>query len=157
RYFSTPRDIAVYLPPDYAKDRGRYPVLYMQDGQNLFDPETAFGGQDWRAEVAADDLIVRGVIEPIVIVGVYHTGASRIGESTPARGRYGRFLARELKPFIDRAYRTRRGSADTAVGGSSMGGLVSLEAGLRLPSVFGKVAAMSPSVWCDGRSILGAV
>ncbi len=153
----------VYLPPGYSAD-ARYPVFYLQDGQNLFDPATAYGGQDWQADITADELITGGTIEPIVMVGVYNTGAHRVSEYTPTRdpgtgkggkgGRYARMLAHELKPFIDREYRTKTSAADTAVGGSSLGGLVSLEAGLLYPGVFGKVAALSPSVWWDQRSIL---
>ncbi len=166
-YLSTPRNIVVYVPPGYDASTSRYPVFYLQDGQNLFDPATAFGGQDWRADVTADDLILHSVIEPVLLVGVYNTGVRRISEYTPTRDsefrkggkadRYAQMLARELKPFIDSQYRTRRGAVDTAVGGSSLGGLASIEAGLLYPGVFGKVAVMSPSVWWDQRSILGMV
>jgi len=166
-FLSTPRNIVVYVPPGYDASTDRYPVFYLQDGQNLFDPATAFLGQDWRADVTADDLIVRGVIEPLLLVGVYNTGVRRISEYTPTRDarmrkggkgdRYAQMLARELKPFIDAKYRTRRGAVDTGVGGSSLGGLVSLQAGLLYPRVFGKLAVMSPSVWWDQRSILDIV
>lgn len=166
-YLSTRRDILVYVPPGYDSSRDRYPVLYLQDGQNLFDPATAFGGRDWCVDVTADFLISRGIIEPLIIVGVYNTGVRRISEYTPTRDprirkggkgdRYAQMLARELKPFIDKQYRTRRGTADTGVGGSSLGGLVSLQAGLLYPRVFGKVAAMSPSVWWDQHAILALV
>jgi predicted alpha/beta superfamily hydrolase len=166
-YLSTPRDVLVYLPPGYDAAADRYPVFYLQDGQNLFDPATAFGGQDWRADVTADELISSGAIPPLLLVGVYNTGVRRISEYTPTRDaqyhkggkgdRYARMLARELKPFIDSKYRTKRGAADTGTGGSSLGGLVALEAGLLYPRVFGKVAVMSPSVWWDQRSILEMV
>ena len=166
RYLSTPRDIVVYLPPGY-KEGGRCSVLYLQDGQNLFDPATAFAGQDWRADVTADRLILGGAIEPLILVGVYHTGVRRISEYTPTRDtfcrkggkadRYARMMARELKPFIDREYRTRRQAAHHGVGGSSMGGLVSLVTGLLYPEVFGRLALLSPSVWWDNRSILETV
>jgi predicted alpha/beta superfamily hydrolase len=164
RYLSTSRELVVYVPPGYDSSLDRYPVLYLQDGQNLFDPATAFAGQDWRADITADDLIVRGVIEPAIIVGLYNTGVRRISEYTPTRDprcgkggkgdRYAMMLAREVKPFIDSAFRTRRPAADTGVGGSSMGGLVALEAGLLYPRVFGKLALLSPSVWWDQQSIL---
>jgi enterochelin esterase-like enzyme len=166
-YLSTPRDIIVYVPPGYDESAARYPVFYLQDGQNLFDPATAFAGQDWHADATADDLIAHGVIEPMLLVGVYNTGVRRVSEYTPTRDpqshkggkadRYAQMLARELKPFIDSEYRTRRTAADTGVGGSSLGGLASLEAGLLYPRVFGKIAVMSPSVWWDQRSILGMV
>ena len=167
RYLSTPRDVMVYLPPGYEAGTGRYPVLYLQDGQNLFDPATAFGGRDWRAGQTADELIARGVIEPLIIAGVYNTGVRRISEYTPTRDRklrkggkaerYAEMLVRELKPFLDHEYRTRKAATDTGVGGSSLGGLVALQAGLRYPRVFGKLALVSPSVWWDDRSILALV
>jgi predicted alpha/beta superfamily hydrolase len=167
RYLSTPRDLVVYLPPGYDSGAFRCPVLYLQDGQNLFDPHTAFGGQDWRVDVTADDLILRGTIEPLIVVGVYNAGVRRISEYTPTKDarrrkggkgeRYARMMAHELKPFIDREYRTRRSAAYSGVGGSSLGGLVSLETGLRYPRVFGRLAILSPSVWWDNRSILEMV
>lgn len=164
---STARDLIVYLPPGYYDTSDRYPILYLQDGQNLFDPATAFAGQDWHADVTADDLIDRGLIEPIIIVGLYNTGVRRVSEYTPTRDpyrrkggkgdRYAKMIAREVKPFIDSAFRTRRSAEDTGVGGSSLGGLVSLEAGLLYPRVFGKLAVLSPSVWWDQHSILKLV
>jgi predicted alpha/beta superfamily hydrolase len=166
RYLSTPRDIVVYLPPGYDS-ADSCPVLYLQDGQNLFDPHTAFGGQDWRADVTADDLIRRDAIEPLIIVGIYNTGVRRVSEYTPTKDphrrkggkgdRYAKMLAHELKPFIDREYRTRRSAVHNGVGGSSLGGLVSLETGLLYPRVFGQLAIFSPSVWWDNRSILEMV
>ena len=167
RFLSTSRDLIVYLPPNYEPDGCRCPVLYLQDGQNLFDPATAFGGQDWRADVTADELILQGAIEPVILVGVYNTGSRRISEYTPTRdprtrkggkaGRYAEMLAREVKPFIDREYRTLKAAAYTGVGGSSLGGLVSLMAALHYPRVFGRVAVLSPSAWWDRGSILKMV
>jgi predicted alpha/beta superfamily hydrolase len=167
RYLSTPRDIVVYLPPGYDSVAAPCPVLYLQDGQNLFDPQTAFGGQDWRADVTADELIRCGAIEPLIMVGIYNAGIRRISEYTPTKDarrrkggkgdRYARMTAHELKPFIDREYRTRRAAAHTGVGGSSLGALVSLETGLLYPRVFGRMALLSPSVWWDNRSILDMV
>jgi len=166
RNLSTARNLIVYLPPGYEAGADRYPVLYLQDGQNLFDPATAFGGQDWRADVTADQMIGRRAIQPLIIVGLYNTGVERISEYTPTRDhrrtggkgdRYAAMLAREVKPYIDAAYRTERGAAHTGVGGSSMGGLVSLAAGLLYPRVFGRVAILSPSVWWDQQSILKMV
>jgi predicted alpha/beta superfamily hydrolase len=167
RFFSTKRDLIVYVPPGYESGETRYPVLYLQDGQNLFDPATAFAGNDWHADATADQLILRGAVEPLILVGIYNAGARRISEYAPTRDRrtrkggkaenYASMLAREIKPFIDRHYRTRKGAADTGTGGSSLGGLVSLTTGLRYPGVFGKLAVMSPSVWWDGRVILRMV
>jgi predicted alpha/beta superfamily hydrolase len=161
------RHVFVYLPPGYAREHHRrFPVLYMQDGQNLFDPNLSFiHGQDWRLDETAQSLILRGSIEPLIIVGVDHAGVSRADEFTPTRdqrrgegGRadaYGRMLASELKPWIDRHYRTRPGPDDTGLGGSSLGGLVSLHLGLTLPDVFGRLAVMSPSLWWDRRVVIG--
>jgi predicted alpha/beta superfamily hydrolase len=164
RYLSTARQIAVYLPPGYETSDARYPVFYLQDGQNLFDPATAFGGMDWRADITADELILDGRIEPLILAGVYNAGVRRISEYTPTRdrlsrkggkaARYAQFLAREVKPFIDQTYRTRKAAADTAVGGSSLGALVALMAGIEYPRVFRKLALLSPSVWWDDHSIL---
>ncbi len=152
----------VYVPPGYDQGDARMPVLYLQDGQNLFDAETAFWGQEWRADEAADGLIEAGVIEPAILVGVYNTGVRRISEYTPTRDpqrrkggkgdRYSHMLARELKPFIDAEYRTSR--SGHGVGGSSLGGLVALEAALLYPRVFTRAAVISPSVWWYRRSIL---
>lgn len=167
RYLSTSRDLVVYLPRGYDPHSGRYPVLYLQDGQNLFDPSTAFLGQDWSVDVTADEMIHSGAIPPVLIVGINNTGVRRISEYTPTRDprrrkggkadRYAQMLAREIKPFIDTEYRTHKSASHTAVGGSSLGALVSLEAALRYPGVFGNVAVLSPSVWWDGRVIVDMV
>lgn len=154
----------VYLPPGYDTSEARYPVLYLQDGQNLFDPATAFGGSDWRADLTADEEIRRGRIAPLIIVGLYNTGVRRISEYTPTRDRllrkggkaerYAQMLAREVKPFIDHQYRTRKSADEAGVGGSSLGALVSLMTVLSYPRVFGKLALLSPSVWWDRHAIL---
>jgi predicted alpha/beta superfamily hydrolase len=161
-----PRDVTVYLPPGYD-DANPCPVLYMHDGQNLFDPKTAHvPGQHWRLGETADALIAAGTLPPLIIVGIANTGPSRIHEYTPTRDArlgggladdYGRFLVEELKPFIDRTYRTRTDAASTGLGGSSLGGLVTMHVGLRRPEVFGALAVMSPSVWWDRRVILSSV
>ncbi len=136
----------------------------MQDGQNLLDPATAFAGNEWRADLTADQLIRHGVIPPLLIVGIHNTGAKRISEYTPTRDktfrkggkgeRYAQMLAREVKPFIDKEFRTFKAAQATGVGGSSLGGLVSLQCGLLYPRVFGNIAVISPSVWWDNRVIL---
>ncbi len=160
------RQLAVYLPPGYHAEVDRaYPVLYMQDGQNLFDGRTSYvPGQHWHLKETADNLINEGAIEPLIIVGVYHAGPRRVEEYTPSvdpnfkvgggAELYGRVLAEELKPFIDGAYRTKRGREHTGVGGSSLGGLVSLYLGLTRGDTFGRVIAMSPSLWWDGCWLL---
>jgi predicted alpha/beta superfamily hydrolase len=166
KFLNADRDLIVYLPPGYDADKKRrYPVFYMHDGQNLFDGATSFiPGKEWRVDETAQALIASGKIEPLIIVGVYNAGAQRIDEYTPTPdakvkqgGRadlYGRLLVEELKPFIDSQYRTLRGPKETGLGGSSLGGLVSLYLGLKYPQVFGKLAVVSPSVWWDNRMIL---
>jgi predicted alpha/beta superfamily hydrolase len=173
------RDVLVWLPPGYegstdvlrsfdeSSTNVRYPVLYMHDGQNLFEPETAFQkGEHWRVGETATELIEAGRIEPLIIVGIYNTGESRLNEYTPTddvrlggghADDYGRMIVEELKPLIDLTYRTRPDAANTGVAGSSLGGLVSLHLGLTHPAVFSKIAALSPSVWWDRKAILKTV
>lgn len=165
QYLPDDRDVIVYLPPDYesAPDR-RYPVLYFHDGQNVFDSDTSFGGVEWRADETAEAMIHEGAIVPIIMVGIYNTGVSRIHEYTPSSGPfgssegkaslYGCMILEELKPFIDGEYRTLQGPENTGMAGSSLGGLVTLYIGLSRPDVFGKLAVMSPSVWWDHGVIL---
>jgi len=161
-------DFIVYLPPRYdAEPDWRYPVLYLQDGQNLFDPETSFiKGNYWRVGETADELIAAGEVEPLIIVGIYNTGPRRIEEYTPFQdvrlggGRadaYGQMLVEELRPFVDYTYRTLPGAENCGMGGSSLGGLVSLYLGLRYTWVFRKLGVMSPSVWWRDRAILKTV
>jgi predicted alpha/beta superfamily hydrolase len=161
------RDVTIYLPPGYAeRESSRYPVLYVQDGQNLFEPHRAFvPGQHWRLAEAADAAIYVRTASPMIIAGVDHAGPARIDEYTPTldvsrkaggkADRYGRLLLEELKPLIDARFRTI--ANDTAIGGSSLGGLVALHVGLRHPHVFRAIAALSPSVWWDDRVILREV
>jgi enterochelin esterase-like enzyme len=151
------RDVIVALPPDYFSSRRRYPVLYLQDGQNLFDGSTSFvKGSFWDVQTTSDRLTEEGAIEPLIAVGIYNTGVARMEEYTPMRdpnlgggkaNLYGRLLVEELKPWVDQTYRTLDGPAHTGVGGSSLGGLVSLYLGLTWPHVFGRLAVLSPSVW----------
>ena len=162
------REIIVYLPPTYeAEPDRRFPVLYMQDGQNLFDPNTSYvAGKPWFLDQAAEAGIREGRVEALIIVGINHAGDKRIDEYTPTKDlkrkggkadRYARALAKDIKPFIDVEYRTLPCPMNTGIGGSSLGGLVSLWIGLNNPDVFGRVAAMSPSAWWDRRTIVRAV
>jgi predicted alpha/beta superfamily hydrolase len=157
RFLRNQRDLIVYTPPGYRDQPGRrFPVLYLHDGQNLFDGATSFiPGQDWHVGQTADDCIQSGIVEPLIIVGMYNTKA-RIREYTPTHvpklgggraDRYAKFLLEEAKPFVDREYRTLNDSHQTGIGGSSLGGLVSLYLGLKHARTFGKIAALSPSVW----------
>ncbi len=159
------RDISIWLPPTYGTDPGRrYPVLYLHDGQNLFDPRTSYvPGRTWRAHSTADRLTREQLIEPLILVGVANAGHHRMDEYTPSRdwrhggGKgplYARLLVDELKPLIDSSFRTRPGPQDTGLAGSSLGGLISLAIGLDYPQVFGKLGVLSPSVWWNRRDIL---
>jgi len=167
KYLEHDRTVLVYLPPGYEPSSDvRYPVLYLHDGQNVFDQATSFS-QEWRVDETAQELIVGGRIAPLIVVGVYNTGEHRLDEYTPTSrpdkgggghaDDYGRMLVEELKPFIDREYRTLSDAANTAMGGSSLGGLLTMHLGVRYPAVFGKLAALSPSVWWDDRVILAEI
>jgi len=157
KFLSKERDVVVWLPPGYDADKEkRYPVLYMHDGPSVF--------VNWRLDEIAERLIASKEIEPLIIVGVANGGTEddRFNEFTPTRvnskggnaDQHGRMLIEELKPVIDSEYRTLTDSAHTAVAGSSLGGLASLYLGIKYPETFGKVAAMSPSVWWDNKVII---
>jgi predicted alpha/beta superfamily hydrolase len=159
------RRVWVYLPPGYEENtEARYPVVYMHDGQNLFDRSAAFGC--WLADQALDQGAANGTIREAIVVGPEATSARMIDYTPsvdPGRGEGGgadaylASLATELKPLVDRELRTLRGREDTAILGSSLGGLVSAWAGVRGAGTFGLVGAMSPSTWWDSTMILGAV
>ena len=163
KFLRNQRSLAVYLPPGYEEQPlRRFPVLYLHDGQNLFDGATAFNGQDWHVGPTADGEIDGGRVEPLIIVGIYNTGKTRLREYTPTSvprlgggraDRYGRFLLEEVMPFIHREYRADGEGWKTGIGGSSLGGLVSLYLGMSRSDVFGKIAALSPSVWWNQRVI----
>src|SRR5438876_3806364 len=160
------RDIIVYLPPGYDTNKAkRYSVFYIHDGQNLFDGATSFiPGQEWRVDEVAQSLIAAGKIDPLIIVGIYNTGAERVNEYIAAQDAkykaggkadlYGRFLVEELKPFIDKTYRTEKDARHTGLGGSSLGGLISLYLGLKYPTVFTRIAVVSPAVWWADNQIV---
>ena len=157
------RALAIYLPPSYAENPlKRYPVLYAHDGQNLFNASTAFGGVEWGMDETANALIGNGAIDEVIIVGVYNGDANRIYEYTPCcdpqyggggADKYERFLIDTVKPYIDQNFRTRTGKQDTALIGSSLGGLVSFYIGRRNPAVFGKLAALSSSFWWNNQAL----
>ena len=167
--FVQSRDVFVYLPPHYDTDPDRhFPVLYLHDGQNVFDVRAV--GAEWRVDETAERLIQSGEVEPFLVVGVANTPA-RIDEYTPTRSRlrpdlpamgglgnaYGRFLVEELKPFIDRTYRTLPEPGATALGGSSLGGLITLYLGLQYPGTYGALLVVSPSIWWENQRILQIV
>lgn len=142
------RNVVVWLPPGYSSTaRKRYPVLYMHDGQNVFDPKTSSFGVDWQADETCTRLIQQGNIPPIIIVAVYCNGPERREEYSPGtKGTaYMDFLIHQLKPMIDSTYRTQTKPKHTYVGGSSMGGLISFMLVWEHPEVFSKAICMSPA------------
>ena len=162
------RDVHVYLPPGYDEAGDRlYPVLYLHDGQNVFDTSTSFAGIEWGVDETAEQLVRAGRIPPIIIVAIDHAGERRADEFAPTRDthrnaggeadRYARFVVEELKPYIDRTFRTRADAPHTAIGGSSLGGLVTLHIGLAHARTFGALAVLSPSIWWDRRAVLERV
>jgi len=158
------RALRIYLPPSYAENPAkRYPVLYMHDGQNLFDARTAAFGVEWRVDETVNRLVAAGVLDEVIVVGIDNT-PERIAEYTPCcdpkygGGRidaYSRFVTETVKPYVDRSYRTLPGKDDTAIMGSSLGGLASVYIAQRQPNVFGKAGAMSGSFWWNGRAPAG--
>ncbi len=151
---NTSRKIWLYLPPDYATSTKNYPVLYMQDGQNLFDNATSFSGE-WQVDETLNTLFANGDYGAIV-VGIDNGGGARLDEYSPWNNpQYGggdgddymNFLANTLKPFIDANYRTRAEPAMNAMIGSSMGGLIATYGACEHPDAFRKVGSMSPAYW----------
>jgi enterochelin esterase-like enzyme len=156
----TPRDLYVYLPPGYQTDtEARCPVLYMHDGQNCWDdPTEPFGHGGWQVNLIADRLIAAGKIEPVIVVGIPNT-PDRVREYGPgadilsaADHAYIRYLIRDVKPAIDHRYRTKPGPAHAFLMGSSMGALISLQAALLHPEVFGGAACLSPALWFEDHN-----
>ena len=142
-----PRDVIVWLPPSYETNKTkRYPVLYMQDGQNLFDPQTSSFGVDWQLDESADSLIKAGAIREIIIVGIYNTIDRNEEYIDSKQGHaYMKFVVDILKPFIDKNFRTLPERQNTAVGGSSAGALISFMLLWEYPEVFSKAACLSPA------------
>ncbi|HLL51918.1 MAG TPA: alpha/beta hydrolase-fold protein [Myxococcaceae bacterium] len=161
------RSLIIYLPPSYAENPlKRYPVLYMHDGQNLFDPSTSFGGVEWRVDETANAQIGGGHMDEVIVVGVYNAGGNRIYEYTPCcdpqyggggANQYEAFLLNTVKPYVDQTYRTLTTRENTAMMGSSLGGLVTFYIGWRNPAVFAKTASLSSSFWWNNRSMVSTV
>jgi predicted alpha/beta superfamily hydrolase len=153
------RDIVVYLPPSYSTGARRYPVIYMQDGQNLFDAATSFAGVEWQVDETLEALSADRL--EAIVVGIPHGGEHRLYEYTPPinpwwRGggdRYVAFVVETLKPIVDQTFRTQPDREHTGILGSSMGALLSLYAYFDRPEVFGRCGAMSPSLWV-GRGVI---
>ena len=151
------RRVWIYLPPDYATSNKRYPVLYMHDGQNVFDDLTSFAGE-WSVDETLDSIGSHS--GEMIVVAVDHGGDKRINEYCPYdMEKYGKgegdkyvdFLAKTLKPFVDKTYRTQKDKKNTFVAGSSMGGLISMYAVLKYPKVFGGAGVFSPAFWIGPR------
>lgn len=146
------RRIWLYLPDGYKESKKRYPVIYMHDGQNLFDAHTSYCGE-WGV-----DKIMNTMEDPCIIVGIDNGSLLRLNEYNildneehgPGEGlKYLSFIAKELKPFIDKNYRTQKSASSTLMSGSSMGGLITFYAGLFYPEVFGVLGVFSPSFWTN--------
>ncbi|HYI01129.1 alpha/beta hydrolase [Hyalangium sp.] len=160
------RTLIISLPPSYAENPlKRYPVLYMHDGQNVFEDATSFTGVSWGVDRTRDSLVVQGLMDEIIVVGISNMGTRRGYEYTagPASERgggadsYGRFLVETVKPWVDRQYRTLPGREDTALMGSSLGGLISFYLGTRYPHVFSKVACLSSAFGWNGVDLVSEV
>ncbi|MFH1198302.1 MAG: alpha/beta hydrolase-fold protein [bacterium] len=152
---SNERDIIVWLPPSYLNSQKRFPVLYMNDGQNLFFPHLSYIGYDWKVDETASQLISEGRIEEIIIVGI-NNSIDRLDEYnwfTEKGQKYASFIIDELKPFIDETYNTLPEKDNTAIMGSSMGGLNSFQLVWNYPEVFGKAGCMSNSFWVNNQQI----
>src|SRR5580658_849268 len=165
RVFGNTRLLRVWLPPDYdGWGANRYPILYLNDGQNLFDPATAFAGVHWQVGETATRLIAEQKIRSLIIVGIDNT-KNRACEYIPYRSKdprvvnakgkhYPEFLRREVMPLIEERYSVLRGPDNTGLGGSSLGGLITLYTQLAAPGVFGRLLIESPSLFVAKEKIL---
>jgi predicted alpha/beta superfamily hydrolase len=168
RIFQNTRFLRVWLPPGYddpANRNRRYPALYLNDGQNLFEAAISFTGVEWQVDETSDRLIRAGVVPPMIIVGIDNGGEDRFREYMPYRSlqpvrlrapgsRYAKFLIREVMPFIDRDYRAAPGAQNTGLGGSSLGALIALYTAASRPNVIGRLLLESPSLWASNRQII---
>lgn len=168
RIFRNTRLLRIWLPPRYSEPENagrRYPVFYLNDGQNLFEPATSFTGVEWGADETADRLIRQEAIPPMILVGIDNAKEQRIREYLPWRSlnptvwwpqgkRYPEFLQQEVMPFVEKQFRVATGPRNTGLGGSSLGGLISLFTGMEYPEVFGRVLVESPSLFIVNRMML---
>ena len=155
--FDNRRDVFVYVPAARARGDARYPVIYMQDGQNLFDPALSFAGT-WGVDEALRWASRRGL--DAIVVGIPNMGAARIAEYDPFMGtgdRYLDFVTHTLKPLVDAQFPTLPDREHTGIAGSSMGGLIGLYAFFRYSESFGFAAALSPSLWFADGALLDLV
>ena len=168
RIFRNKRLLRVWVPPGYELPENsdkRYPVFYLNDGQNLFESVTSFTGVEWQVDETADRMIRAGLIPPTIFVGIDNAQVERLKEYIPYRSlnplllrplgdRYPSFLTQEVMPFIHQNYRAAKGAEHTFLGGSSLGGLIVLYTILRAPGVFGSALLESASFWVANRQIL---
>lgn len=156
------RDILVALPPGYSGGVGRHPVIYLQDGQNLFDPATSHAG-DWGLIGVLNGLDPARDREPPILVGIPNLGRRRRYEYSPFRDiihgggggdRYLAFVVETVKPLVDASFRTRPGRSHTVIAGSSLGGLISLYGLFRYADIFGSAGVQSPALWFADGAIL---
>jgi predicted alpha/beta superfamily hydrolase len=168
RIFHNTRFLRVWLPPDYddmQNSARRYPVLYLNDGQNLFESATSFTGVEWQVDETADRLIREGAVPPLIIVGIDNAAKDRIREYMPHRSlhpmmlrahgtRYPSFLTREVMPFISNHYRVATGPENTGLGGSSLGALIALYTAQVRPGPIGRLLLESPSLWASNRQLI---
>jgi predicted alpha/beta superfamily hydrolase len=169
--FRNTRFIRVWLPPGYdeSSNQGRrYPILYLNDGQNLFESATSFTGVEWQVDETADRLIRERVIAPMIVVGIDNGAKDRFREYMPHRSlqpmmlrvqgrRYPDFLIKEVMPFVARSYRVATGPDNTGLGGSSLGALIALYTALAWPGVIGRLLLESPSLWASNRQLIREV
>ncbi|MDP2303086.1 MAG: alpha/beta hydrolase-fold protein [Ignavibacteria bacterium] len=146
-----PRDVIIWFPPSYDESSSkRYPVLYIHDGQNIIDPATSAFGIDWQVDETSDSLIKENLMNEIIVVGIYNTAQRRSDYSNNDTGyAYMRWVVNELKPLIDKTYRTKPDRENTAVAGSSMGGLISFMMLWEYSDIFSKAACFSPALKID--------
>ena len=168
RIFKNTRFLRVWLPPGYddaENSRRQYPVLYLNDGQNLFESSTAFGGVEWGVDETAERMIRERAIPPMIIAGIDHTGTDRLREYLPYRSmhprmlrvqgrRYPDFLIKEVMPFVESAYRVATSPENTGLGGSSLGALIALYTAITRPGVIGRLLLESPSLWAGNRETI---
>jgi predicted alpha/beta superfamily hydrolase len=154
------RQIRIYVPPNYANTDQRYPVLYMHDAQNLFDASTSYAGE-WNVDETMNALSKTGKLD-LIVVGIDNGEAKRMTElnpwpnvqfGAPEGKEYVEFIVNVVKPLIDKQYRSKPDRANTAIMGSSMGGLISHYAINQYPQVFSKAGIYSPSYWISAASI----
>jgi predicted alpha/beta superfamily hydrolase len=168
RVFRNTRYLRVWLPPEYDDQTNascRYPVLYLNDGQNLFEAAVSFTGVEWQVDETAHRLIREGLVPAMIIVGLDNAGKDRIREYLPHRSlqpmilrvegnRYPNFLVNEVMPFIARNYRVAAGAENTGLGGSSLGALIALYTVSVRPGLIGRLLLESPSLWAANRQMI---